>query len=371
VASGDSAAEEAAAARARAAKYRLRADRAERTAGAWGRGAEGETALAAVMAPLAADGYYVLGDRRFPESAANIDHLLVGPAGIFVVDAKSWTGDVRLEGKSLRQNGRRRDEHIERLRTQAVGVAAVMEDGIGEHRTPVRPVMCFVEGAEIERRTAVDRVHVLNSGDLVPFVRSLARVLDQQAIDDVMRCLLERLPARTAPVKPPPAPAQPAPEPEELLVFLQPWSKYGKRRLYVKAVDGAEIGHLNVATGEVHATDDQWKHVLARLLPHFISDAASGQNEQLSNEARGAFRRFLDLVLWRQQQTLTPAPLLAAYHWRNYGKDRLYVHRIDTAGAKREVGWVDLDAGVVRPADPATQLVLLFCRDRFRSFSAA
>lgn len=369
MASGDSAAEQVAAAQARATKYRLRAERADRVAGEWERGRQGEAALAEVMAPLASDGYYHLGDRRLPGSDGNIDHVLVGPAGVFVIDAKSWTGELRVLGGTLRQNGHRRDQHIERLRAQALGVVTVLEAAMGERRPLVRPVICFIEGAEIAARVVIDRVHLLNAGDLVAFARSIPRALDQPGIDEVMRSLLERLPARTAPT----AAAAPvaaastttAPPPDEMVVFLQPWAKYGKRRLYVKASDGSEIGHLDLASGEVHTPRESWQPTLARLLPHYVADKAGGQAEKLSAEARSAFRRFLDRVLGRHPQPVPP--LMAAYRWRNYGKERLYLHRIEAGGVKREVGWVDMMDGSVRASDPSAKPILTFCRDRFRS----
>jgi hypothetical protein len=45
-------------------------------------------------------GVRVLHDRRVPGSKANIDHLSVGPAGVFVIDAKQYSG--ALEKRDLR-----------------------------------------------------------------------------------------------------------------------------------------------------------------------------------------------------------------------------------------------------------------------------
>lgn len=42
------------------------------------------------------DGIRVLHDRRVPGTRGNIDHLVVAPAGIFVVDAKRYDGLIRV-----------------------------------------------------------------------------------------------------------------------------------------------------------------------------------------------------------------------------------------------------------------------------------
>jgi hypothetical protein len=36
-----------------------------------------------------------------PGSPANVDHLVVGPTGVFVIDSKQWTGQVRQGGDGL------------------------------------------------------------------------------------------------------------------------------------------------------------------------------------------------------------------------------------------------------------------------------
>jgi hypothetical protein len=36
-----------------------------------------------------------------PGSLANIDHLVVGPSGVFVIDSKQWTGQVHQSADGL------------------------------------------------------------------------------------------------------------------------------------------------------------------------------------------------------------------------------------------------------------------------------
>jgi hypothetical protein len=52
---------------------------------AWKVGAAGERCVADV---LDATDCFVLHDRGVPGSKANIDHVAIGPAGVFVIDAK-------------------------------------------------------------------------------------------------------------------------------------------------------------------------------------------------------------------------------------------------------------------------------------------
>jgi hypothetical protein len=61
--------------------------------GAWAIGAGGEERLGAELAHVA--GIRVLHDRRVPRTRGNIDHIVIAPAGVFVIDAKDWEGTVR------------------------------------------------------------------------------------------------------------------------------------------------------------------------------------------------------------------------------------------------------------------------------------
>ncbi|MDP9270153.1 MAG: NERD domain-containing protein, partial [Chloroflexota bacterium] len=53
---------------------------------AWATGADGEARTARVLEPLRAEGFAILHDRRIPGGRANIDHIVIGPPGVFVVE---------------------------------------------------------------------------------------------------------------------------------------------------------------------------------------------------------------------------------------------------------------------------------------------
>lgn len=61
---------------------------------AWGQGAKGERVIGRRLDRLRDDGIAVLHDRRFPGSRANIDHIVVSQAGVFVIDTKHYKGRV-------------------------------------------------------------------------------------------------------------------------------------------------------------------------------------------------------------------------------------------------------------------------------------
>jgi len=97
MAGGSSAALQAEAAQGLAAELRRRADDYERMVENYHAAAVSERRLEQTLAPLRNQGYHVLADRQWPGSPkAQVDFLVVGPSGVFIVDAKSWR-DVRVE----------------------------------------------------------------------------------------------------------------------------------------------------------------------------------------------------------------------------------------------------------------------------------
>jgi Nuclease-related domain len=52
-------------------------------------------------------GRAVLHDLAIPGSQANIDHLVIGPGGVAVIDSKQYRGRLRLDSYGLLWHGRR------------------------------------------------------------------------------------------------------------------------------------------------------------------------------------------------------------------------------------------------------------------------
>ena len=122
------------------------------TTRAWLLGADGERALGNLLDAI--EGARVLHDRQVPRSRANIDHIVVGPGGVFVIDAKRYDGtiSVRDRGSIFRAARRlyvgRRDcsALAAAVRSQADVVREVLVAAGADPLPPVTPVLVFVDG---------------------------------------------------------------------------------------------------------------------------------------------------------------------------------------------------------------------------------
>jgi hypothetical protein len=101
-------------------------------AAVWKRQAAMQRRAAAALRPLGEEGYLVLHDITLPGWLDSLDHLVVGPTGVWVV--ASWRPRRPLPG------GAAPPETARGLRGQAEAVAGVLA---GWARVPVRPLLCL------------------------------------------------------------------------------------------------------------------------------------------------------------------------------------------------------------------------------------
>ncbi len=134
-------------ARESARRQREKADRLARAAAMYEKGADGEEATAACLALLPKDQFTVFHDVRWPgRRYANIDHVVVGPGGVFVIDSKNWSGRIKVDNGVLRQNGRQRETTVAGAAEAALAVARLVTVVDVNH---VMPVLCFVRDEKL------------------------------------------------------------------------------------------------------------------------------------------------------------------------------------------------------------------------------
>jgi len=162
------------------------------TTEAYAKGAAGERQIEYLLAPLEAKGWIMLHDRRLPGSRENIDHVAIGPPGVFVVETKHWTGPVVIRAGKLTRQGRRTDDEIDQVKRQVVAVERAISTAPMALRRQVIPVLC-IHGVAVEKRpfwtcATVADVAVCSSRQLVRLLtHGRSPVLDAAAIDELGR----------------------------------------------------------------------------------------------------------------------------------------------------------------------------------------
>lgn len=112
--------------------------RFKRDHGAWAQGAEGEEVVGEILEGLVADGWQVLHDVSF--GRGNIDHIVVGPGGLFTVETKSRRAAVivdNLDPKMLSQSYAEM-KTLERITGMQVEALLVFSHAYVVDRVPAR-----------------------------------------------------------------------------------------------------------------------------------------------------------------------------------------------------------------------------------------
>jgi hypothetical protein len=168
-------------ARERARKTREKAERLQRSAEKWEKGAAGEARTAEVLASGLGPAWTVLHDVRWPgRQRANIDHLVVGPTGVFVIDSKNWSGRITLADGVLLQNGRRRERAVSGCADAATAVALRLPDLTAQ----VEPVLCFTRDDPMHERSR--GVLLCSTSTLVDLLTSRPTIWDAHDVRQVV-----------------------------------------------------------------------------------------------------------------------------------------------------------------------------------------
>ena len=146
---------------------------------AWRRGAAGERRTARLLAALERHGWAVLHDLAVPGSQANIDHLVIGPGGVFVIDAKQYRGRLQLDPSGRLWHGRYPLTPILRAVSFEADQAAQV---LPNPAVAVVPIVA-VHGAQVPLgKVVVEGVPVVSARRVPSMLRALPAVLGPQRV---------------------------------------------------------------------------------------------------------------------------------------------------------------------------------------------
>ncbi|MFG0382088.1 nuclease-related domain-containing protein [Pseudomonas sp. zbq_18] len=170
------------------------------------RGLEGELATAQLLTPLLAEGWQLFHD--LPMKRSNIDHVLVGPTGVYAIETKYRSKRLSLKGKegaqaeydgsSIRFAGGA-NEHLPVQQAQAVAgeLSKWLHDKLGEPVSVVPVVALPGWFVKTTQKPGNGQVYVINPKVHYLFQKRPARV--EQTIQIRVAAALRELAVRPAP----------------------------------------------------------------------------------------------------------------------------------------------------------------------------
>ena len=158
-----------------ARRLREQADELNRAAAMHEKGGSGEVRVAAALRQLDSR-FSVLDDLDVPRSKANLDHVVIGPTGVWLIDAKAYSGTLKL-GSGTLWNGRTPIRHeCEKAQWEAERLSQYME-------VPVHTVLCFVDTGLPAPVVPLNGVTVCSLEAVVDLVRSGPVVLQPEVVE--------------------------------------------------------------------------------------------------------------------------------------------------------------------------------------------
>jgi hypothetical protein len=137
-------------------------------------GAEGEKAVGQYLERLRSQGYEIFHD--IPASGFNVDHVIIGPTGVYAIETKTWRkpkrGDSRItfDGATLLKGGFALDrDPVVQARAQATWLVRVLAEGTGRTYF-VKPVVLFPGWFVENTKGTFDQVWVLEPKALPGFL---------------------------------------------------------------------------------------------------------------------------------------------------------------------------------------------------------
>jgi hypothetical protein len=169
--------------------WRLRF-RVSRDARNWQRGAQGERRTARQLDRLARHGWVVFHDLAVPDSRANADHLIIGPAGVFLADSKNWRGHLAFAPDGTLWHG----SYPLTATLATIGFEAqTIADALAVPGLVVEPLL-VVHGSTIPwGEQYLGGVAVLSAGRLVATLLALPVLLTDQQVTQLAGRAMVRL----------------------------------------------------------------------------------------------------------------------------------------------------------------------------------
>jgi hypothetical protein len=153
-------------------------------------GLDGELATGEELNQLMHHGYYVFHD--FPAEGFNIDHVIIGPSGVFGVETKACAKyetkaknrfKVFVHGSHLKFPTYDNGEYVGQARDRAKWLSGFLSKSVGK-TVRVHPVLAL-PGWLVERVSHSNDVDVINPKEIVGLLSAKKTSLDKQTMEQI------------------------------------------------------------------------------------------------------------------------------------------------------------------------------------------
>jgi hypothetical protein len=128
-----------------------------------------------------------------PGYGGNLDHVAVGPSGVWAIETKRLKGKVEIQGDELWIGGMRQDRIVEQVYREAVAVQIALRDHLDPLGLTVNPILCLHASDLPWFNKTVRRVRLASGRGLVKTLATGDPKLTPQQVQAIARTADERL----------------------------------------------------------------------------------------------------------------------------------------------------------------------------------
>jgi len=147
----------------------------------WLAGARGEEATGRLLDSLESEGFYAIHDRQIPGGSENIDHLVLGPTGIFVVETKNYSGGLWLQQESIFVGRYNHDAMIAQVKRQVRAIETLISP------LHARPLICLHRARLPKEIVTFQGVKIFAAATLLSILRAGPKETDPVKLAQLQR----------------------------------------------------------------------------------------------------------------------------------------------------------------------------------------
>lgn len=160
------------------------------SAGSWSAGGLGEMMTAKVLEQLGPD-WYITHDFRIGGASANLDHVVVGPPGVFVLNSKYHGSKPVTVGGDVVLVGSRSVKHVPAGAWEAADASRRLTRAYDAPVLAVSLIVVIADRFRVSAHPNVPTVRVAHISRLVDFLERLPSVLDPCTARCLVACVRE------------------------------------------------------------------------------------------------------------------------------------------------------------------------------------
>ncbi|WP_248965339.1 nuclease-related domain-containing protein [Sphaerisporangium perillae] len=164
----------------------------------WRRASAAERRTEAQLRKLEKSGYLTLHARAIPDSDAQIDHLVVGPTGVYAVDSEKWDKRLPVRVQSHRKlfhGPFNQKPRLDEARWEASQASELITAALGRQITVV-PSLAIYGPAIPWKILNIREVDVFDGGRVRKWITNRERSLTSEEVEDIYTAAEQVLPAR-------------------------------------------------------------------------------------------------------------------------------------------------------------------------------